>query len=220
LATSASNLPTLASQVTVGPGQQITLTFPAQVKPEVANGTTIVNTASASSTEATIPVSDGVSLGVNFPVLGIRKQVNDIIPQAGQTVTYTLVISNSGEIAATNTVISDTLSNNLIFVGPVKLEPPQPGAILATSAGNLPTLASGVTVGPGQQITLTVPVQVKPEVADDTTIVNTASASSEKVVGYVSDVVELTVTAKKINVYLPVVSSCKSALPVFVCLGP
>jgi len=54
----------LVDDVTIVPGQQISLTFPVTVNVEVVEGTVIANTASLTSTEVVIPITDMVKITV------------------------------------------------------------------------------------------------------------------------------------------------------------
>jgi uncharacterized repeat protein (TIGR01451 family) len=140
-----------------------------------------------------------------YPVLTLTKSVDDDWPDTGQQIVYTLNVSNTGLISATNVIISDTLDSNLSFVGPVTLDPPQPDAILATSALSLPTVASNVTLNAGQEITLTLPVQVNSGLQDGLIISNTASVTGTRVLTLTSDRATVTTVAPSFKVYLPLI---------------
>lgn len=88
---------------------------------------------------------------------------------------------------------SDTLDSNLTFAGPVTLDPPQPSAILATSALSLPTVASNVTITAETEITLTLPVAVNSSLTEETIINNTASVTGTGVITLASDSTAITV---------------------------
>jgi uncharacterized repeat protein (TIGR01451 family) len=133
--------------------------------------------------------------------------VNDASPGLGRLITYTIFISNSGTGDATNAVVSDTLPGGLTFAGPVTLVPPQPGAILAGSAGDLPTLASGLTITVGQRITLTFPVTVNVGLAGGTVLTNTASVTCTEVITPQTGSVAVTIDG------LPPVTSNTSVAP-------
>jgi uncharacterized repeat protein (TIGR01451 family) len=111
---------------------------------------------------------------------GIAKNVDDAGPRPGQLITYTLTVYNETPTDWTDAVISDTLPISLTFAGPVTLDPPQAGATLADDAGDLPTLASGLTITAGQRITVTLPVTVNLG-TENQIITNTASVTSTQV---------------------------------------
>jgi uncharacterized repeat protein (TIGR01451 family) len=163
--------------VTVGPS--VTRTVVVQVNNPVPAGvTTIINTATVADdgTHGTDPTpgnntaSDTDTVNA-VPDLTITKDdgLTSVVP--GQTVTYTLTISNVGNKNATGVVATDTLPANTTFV----------------SASNGGTLTNGVVtwnVGPlgggGGNVTRTVTVQVNnPVPAGVNTIVNTATVADD-----------------------------------------
>ena len=119
--------------------------------------------------------------GLPGPAPSLVKVVDDATPRPGQRVTFTLSVANPLTTTLTNAVVSDTLPPELIFAGPVTLDPPQPGAVLAGDPGDLPTLTSGLTVSAESVITLTFPVTVSEGVAWGTVITNTASFTSTEI---------------------------------------
>lgn len=134
----------------------------------------------------TVPnADDGCDIGAFetgiLPVaFQIVKAVNNPTPVYGEIITYTVAIRNIGAYSATTSaVISDTLPSDLLFVGPATLQPPQPDAILAQDADDLPLLASQVTVMVGQTVTVTFAASVDTGAAAQT-IVNTAAVHSDE----------------------------------------
>jgi uncharacterized repeat protein (TIGR01451 family) len=109
---------------------------------------------------------------------GLMKTVDDELPIAGQRITYTVSVRNVGESSATEGVISDTMPGGITFAGPVSLDPPEAG-----TTGRPPTLISGLSILPGQSITVTFPVTVDLGVPQNTVITNTAAISSSEVPG-------------------------------------
>lgn len=133
----------------------------------------------------------------------VTKTVDDDTPTPGQLVTYTIVISNSDGYNYTDALISDTLPISLTFAGPVTIYPPQPGATLAQDAGDLPTLASGLTVTAGEQVTLTFPVTVNTGLFAGTVITNTAAVTCTEVVTPATSQVGLTVSPIRVTAVYP-----------------
>ena len=74
------SLPTLASGLTITGGQAITLTFPVRVGIGLADGTTLTNTASVTSTEISTPVSG--------------SQMITVVVDSGQQIFLPLVLKN------------------------------------------------------------------------------------------------------------------------------
>ena len=92
---------------------------------------------------------------------------------AGDLLTYTIFISNTGSVTATGVVISDTMVGGSHVINNVVLAPPQASAVLTTTA---PTLASGLIITPNTGITLTVGVTLNSSYSG--TITNTAILSA------------------------------------------
>jgi uncharacterized repeat protein (TIGR01451 family) len=115
------------------------------------------------------------------PAPSLVKTVNDVAPQPGQRITFTLGLVNPFKSDLTGVVVSDTLPPGLTLAGPVLLEPPQAGAVLADDPGELPILASGLNVSATSAITLTFPVTVSQGVVVGSVITNTASFTSAQI---------------------------------------
>jgi len=110
------------------------------------------------------------------PELSLTKLVDNPTPPPGQTIHYSLVFSNIGLGASTNTTLSDTLPAGLTLAGPVTLNPPGLGL-----PGTLPNLVTGLTLAAGQSLTVTVPVMVNTGQAANLIITNTATLTSSEV---------------------------------------
>jgi uncharacterized repeat protein (TIGR01451 family)/CSLREA domain-containing protein len=131
-----------------------------------------------------------------FVDLTLSKNVTPLVIWPGQTLTYTLIVSNSGGLNATGVVISDTLPAELNFVGPVTIQG-SPG-----SPGTPPTLASGLTIAAGRRITLTFPVTVNVDLAAGTIITNIAAVTSTEI-SRPALAVSVFSTSDNNSVYLP-----------------
>ena len=145
----------------------------------LADGLVFTNTASVTSTEVQTPeVSLPVTNTIGYPILGIAKQNNpsdSLI--VGDTLTYTIIVSNTGPVDATGGVISDTLPSGVNLVS-VVLEPASSGITSTTP----PALATGLTITAGERITLSVVVTVSGPLADGDILSNTASVTGTKVI--------------------------------------
>jgi uncharacterized repeat protein (TIGR01451 family) len=132
-----------------------------------------------------------------YPALTLwpGKDVDEDQPEAGDGIVFTITLSasSSGGVTVTQVLISDTLPAGLTFAGPVSLEPPQPGALLAGDAGDLPALARNVTITDGHRLTVTFPVTVDLGVAWGTVLTNTAGVTSSEVIWPLADSASLTV---------------------------
>lgn len=108
-------------------------------------GSTIKNTTSAAVADQTDLLSDGDVLEASIFVdnetdIVLRKEVNNNTPNEGETIRYTIAITNNGPITATNIYVTDVLPTGLTYVS----------AIPSTGIWNSPiwtinSLASGET---------------------------------------------------------------------------
>jgi uncharacterized repeat protein (TIGR01451 family) len=122
-----------------------------------------------------------------LPALEISKMVGDGNPLPGQGLEYTIVVSNSGVADATGAVISDTLPAEMVFAGPVTLDPPGAGIV-----GTPPTVLHDATIGAGGKISVTFAVTVSMCVAPGA-VTNTAAVHCSEVPAPVEASVPITV---------------------------
>jgi uncharacterized repeat protein (TIGR01451 family) len=122
-----------------------------------------------------------------LPALSLAKASSaGGLVNAGDTITYTIVISNVGTAAATGVTVSDTLPANTTWADNVTIAPPSAGG----TAGNPPIIASGMTVEAGARVTVTFAVAVNtPLPAGVDTITNTACVNSTEIITPVCDTV-------------------------------
>src|SRR4029079_2010877 len=109
---SATNPQVLTCNVgTLGPGVAFTATVTAGTRATVC--AVWNNTASASASNAT-SVNDPGQITCLAPALAIAKTPDVGAPpiNAGQTATFTIVLTNTGQGTANNVMITDTLPNN------------------------------------------------------------------------------------------------------------
>jgi uncharacterized repeat protein (TIGR01451 family) len=135
-----------------------------------------------------------------LPALSLIKTSNDLSPQAGQRITYTLSIIEQAGVKATDGVIRDNLPSGLALAGPVNLE----GAV--GTLGSPPILVSGLTISAGFRITVTYPVTVNTNQLPGTIIRNTASISSAEVTTPITSSQDITIANETVftpKTYLP-----------------
>jgi uncharacterized repeat protein (TIGR01451 family)/CSLREA domain-containing protein len=191
--------PSLAYSLTITGRRKVTLTFAVTVDPETTDGTTITNTAAISSAEVIKPRLATETLTILAPALSVSKAASDDTPAPGGTLTYTIVVANSGSTAATGAVISDTIPAGIHYVaGSAVLEPPSAGV-----TGTPPALVTGLTISPGDSVTLTFAVTVSTDLTGGTVITNTAAVTGTEV--SVPQTGEAVVTVEMSWIYLPVV---------------
>jgi uncharacterized repeat protein (TIGR01451 family) len=206
LATNASTTPPVA-------GSFATITINGTA---TTAGTGITNTASvtlpSSVTEAigvgTSPNSDDAVISINTPSsLTLAKSVTDsadadTLAQAGETLTYTVTITNGGGTPATGVTFNDLIPANTTFTGT---------ATTTSGAGTVGTIGTPVTAVTGTGLTvpafsnITVTFQVivnTPLPANVTNISNTATVNGNStppaVINTVPDLV-LTKTDSNVN---------------------
>ena len=131
---------------------------------------TITDTCGYTGT-VTAPVS------VRAPDLAISKRASPEPVDAGQTLTYTIVLTNNGQGYASGGIVSDTVPPDTAYVSnSVDITPAGAG-----TEGSPPALITGLNVDPGQVVTITYQVTVNTPLTDGLRITNTASASSTQV---------------------------------------
>ena len=106
--------PLVAINRTLASGEALTVTFEAVV---VNPGTTtqLLNTVSVTCDQQSTPVIAWVADRVRHTDLGISKTVDDAHPDEGDTVTYTLVLTNAGPTNATGILVSEPLAEGLAY---------------------------------------------------------------------------------------------------------
>ncbi len=130
---------------------------------------TISNTATITNADGTVSNTETTVINPNFD-LTISK--TDAVTQiaAGQNLTYTIIVTNSGPSTATAITVTDVLPSQLTFVSATSTS----GTFSnnnGTVTGTIASLASG------QRATITLVTTVKNDVPDNTTISNTSSVS-------------------------------------------
>ncbi|MGD2158308.1 MAG: hypothetical protein PVG32_15630 [Anaerolineales bacterium] len=114
------------------------------------------------------------SLFVPGADLGIQKNVESATSvAAGQPLTYQLTISNTGELAASGVIISDTIPSELTDLSF------DYGGIELTQIGSTPYRWQVQDLAPGEGGVITITGILDPALSDGVDIINTATISSE-----------------------------------------
>ncbi|MCA9946631.1 MAG: DUF11 domain-containing protein, partial [Anaerolineales bacterium] len=121
---------------------------------------------------------DDVSLTCVPKGLVATQLVDNPNPQPGESVNFQIKVTNNETVTATNSVINFIMATGLQLNGEVVID-----GITAVS-GQLgstpPLLASGIEIGPGQEIIITVPTIVSEDLAPGTVLENIIIVSSNE----------------------------------------
>jgi uncharacterized repeat protein (TIGR01451 family) len=155
---------------TLEPGEALTCTATYEVTAGDAAAGTIHNQASvtgtADRTGATVTSGSAVDVEViQEPSLRLDKSVSPDEADPGQTVTYTFVVTNDGEVPLRDVVVSDPL--------------PGIGTITCTGFDG--------RLDPGESVTCTAPYVVPADAADGAVITNRATVTGQTLSGAVVD---------------------------------
>jgi uncharacterized repeat protein (TIGR01451 family) len=132
-------------------------TLTVNVNSNVAGGSTISNTATASSS-TNDPTTDNNSANAQTTVanptadLSLTKTVNNSTPNIGERVVFTILLNNAGPIAATGVQVTDLLPAGLTFVSAV---PSQGTYTSGTGVWNVGTVSVAT---PAAMLTITATV--------------------------------------------------------------
>lgn len=94
-------------------------------------------------------IAVGIYIDINSPRITVEKAVDASAAELGQTLTYTVVIENSGTVSADAVFLLDSLPNDTTFV---------PGSLTVNGVPNAGDPLTGVNLGsiaPGSSITVT-----------------------------------------------------------------
>jgi uncharacterized repeat protein (TIGR01451 family)/fimbrial isopeptide formation D2 family protein len=169
------------------------LTMRVRVNSPLPNGTILTNTAWVTSTEGLTDTDTVTTPVTSAPILHLAKSSTDAdgAPlRPGDRLTYTLVVSNSGNETATGITIRDTVPAHTTYV---------PGSIAggdSRSDAGLPVLVWTINaLPPNVPIYLTFAVTVNLPLTDGLPIVNTGAVTSTQVPTPTTDTVTDTVTS-------------------------
>lgn len=172
----------LAGLASVAAGATVTLTFTAQIRSPLANGTVISNQASVRAGNVTTPVlsDDPGTAAANDPTrITVRSTANPIITKRvqdqnggdvvpGDTLVYTITIQGRGNASLLNVVLTDPVPGQLTNIQP------SAGGRLAgnTITWNATTTPALARINPGQSVQVTFTARVQANLADGTVISN------------------------------------------------
>jgi uncharacterized repeat protein (TIGR01451 family) len=136
------------------------------------------------------PIGEACDMGAyEFASLDLKLLLDNPTPKPGETITFTIHVTNYLKETITNGLISNTLPANLNFLETITLDPPMSGTV----GSALPILVTGLEIGTGEQITVTLPVNVSNGLAAGIIITNTAWITSNEVITPVSSSISITI---------------------------
>ena len=159
---------------TLASGASATVTLVTAVGPALASGSTVTNAATVSST-TTDPTSSNNTASASGTVavssdVSITKAATTNPITAGQSATWTLVVTNNGPSTATGVTASDAAPAGVTWTSAVStVGTCSTAAAASCSVGTLP---------PGASATITVTGAVASGAADGSTLANTATVAS------------------------------------------
>lgn len=132
--------------------------------------------------------SNSVTTAIRNANLSVIKFVDKTFAEVGDTLTYTFSLSNSGNVAANNIIISDTIANGTSFVtnSIIVNGVPQPG--ITPSNINVGSINAGSTISASFQVTIT-------SIPNPNPIQNSASISYNFIVDPNSSPVSASITS-------------------------
>lgn len=152
--------PTLTLTGSIPAGGNATVTFQVLVGDTIPNPNPIVNTATSAFTYTVDPnqpngvngdaTSNAVSTQINAADVTTVKTVTPSYADFGTILTYTLLLTNNGNVDANNVVITDAVPAGTTFV---------PGSVVGAT-GTPPTLTLAAPIVAGGNATVTFQVQV------------------------------------------------------------
>ncbi|MCA9918631.1 MAG: S8 family serine peptidase, partial [Anaerolineales bacterium] len=110
--------------------------------------------------------------------LAATQQADNLNPQPGDAVNFQIIVTNNETITATNAVINYFLAEGLQINGEIEVAM---GASVSGALGTMPPLvASNLTIGPGEEIIITIPTIVSENLAPGTVLSNSVTVSSNE----------------------------------------
>lgn len=161
---------------------------------QVSTTTTTIVTATGTGTVSGRAASATSTFTVSAPALAVTKSssANGSPVNAGDTVTYTVKVTNSTAVDATNVTVDDPLPTGVTYVsGSAQKSYPSGGATAAHAPSGLVTASDAVTLKSGESLTVTYKVKVNnpldPAVTSLTNTATTNSAGSCPAIATVTD---------------------------------
>lgn len=100
----------------IGPDDTVTLSWQVQVNSIQPIQNPLINYASVTVPGGTSGITNMVNTNVNHAYVAISKAVDKSYANVGDTLTYTLSLTNAGNVAANNVVVSDPIPSGTTYV--------------------------------------------------------------------------------------------------------
>ena len=169
--------PTLTLANPIPAGGSATVSFQVQVGASLPNPNPVPNSATVAYTYTVDPANPNGASGtrdsntattqVNAAIVSTVKSADLSYAAPGDIITYTLVLTNSGNTGANNVVLTDNLPAGTTFVA---------GSVTGAS-GTPPTLTLNAAIPAGDSATVTFKVQVGDTIPVPNPLVNSATAA-------------------------------------------
>ena len=166
---------TLANPIPIG-GSAV-VTFQVLTDAALPNPNPLLNSASATFNYTVDPAQPDGGTGtsdsntaetqVNSAIISTIKTADKSFANVGDTITYTITVSNSGNVPANNVVLTDALPTGVSFIA----------GSLTGASGMPPTLTLNAPVLPGSEVAVSYQVLVGANVPNPNPLVNSASAA-------------------------------------------
>ncbi|MCI0702618.1 MAG: hypothetical protein L0241_16160 [Planctomycetia bacterium] len=178
---SASGSGNISQTLTLLPGSSVTYTINATVSSSATLGSAITNTATISTPSGTtdsVPSNNSatdMNTVVQMVDLSVTKTDGQTNVAPGQTITYTIAVSNAGATAVNGAILIDNFPATL--TGVTWTSSASGGATGNTASGS-GNINETLNLPVGSLVTYTVTATVDPNAANGTTISNTATITT------------------------------------------
>jgi uncharacterized repeat protein (TIGR01451 family) len=165
------NVPTLA-----GNGGSGAITLTVAVTSPLDNGTLLENRVTIAADEPSTDEFTTTNTVTSAPILAITKVESKDPVTAGETFTYTIIYTNTGNMNASGVVISDTYAGDFAAIS---ASPPGVVSSLGPQLARI-TWNIGIVAADGLPHTQVVTVVLPSSVADNSVVTNTATINSNQ----------------------------------------
>ncbi|MDD5041680.1 MAG: hypothetical protein PHX87_04730 [Candidatus Peribacteraceae bacterium] len=159
----------LCNNFSLTAGQTRTFTVNFTVGPSVACGANIQNNAAVSTSNDTNTANNAgqwnTAVQCPNPTFSITKTDHQTVVEPGATLTYTVSVTNTSQVNASNVTVTDTLPGLVAF--------------LNASDGGTNNGWTGLSIAAGQTKVLTMQVQVNAQAPNGSILTNSASVSGQ-----------------------------------------